>query len=111
MEKLLSVENIDLSKRKYLAFAPISTILFSERVETRKTKKETISVLTEFVGLRAESGISGEMKTKTNSHNKSKKEKTHFDLSERMLKRKILRIRNYSFVTVFCGFDSKRNIK
>ena len=58
--------------------------------------------------------LSAEMKTKTNSHDKSKEEKTRFDLSERMLKRKKNRIRNYSFVTVFCGFvsfDSKRNLK
>jgi len=61
-------------------------------------------VLTEFVGLLAEIGLSAELETKTNSHDKSKKEKTRFDLSERMLKRKISRIRNYSFVTIFCGF-------
>ncbi len=78
--------------------------MFNERVETEKNRKETFSVLTEFVGLRAESGLSVELKTKTNSHDKSKEEKTRFDLSERMLKRKILRIRNYSFVTVFFGF-------
>ena len=56
--------------------------------------------------------LSAEMKT--NSHDKSKEEKTRFDLSERMLKQKFLRIRNYSFVTVFCGFvcyDSRKKLK
>ena len=56
--------------------------------------------------------LSAEMKT--NSHDKSKEEKTRFDLSERMFKRKIFRIRNYSFVTVFCGFisfDSRKKLK
>ena len=50
--------------------------------------------------------LSAEMKTKTNSHDKSKEEKTRFYLSERMLKQKKNRIRNYSFVTVFWGFIS-----
>ena len=94
-------------KRKYWDFAPIAKILFSERVEQKKKYrklKRKFSVLTEFVGLRAENACRPEWKQKLTLMTSRKKKKPVSTLSEKVLKQK-KRIRNCSFHDWFLQFE------